>query len=163
METKKPLEGTETHIIQVGVVVKNLEKTMEYLTTLGLGPFAVRTVHHPAATVRGKKVSYEVKIAMAQQGPVQLELIEYQKGTTIHKEFLDDKGEGIHHILFKVRDIDATQEKFARLGINPLQQDRFITGGGMAYLDTGKIGGMILELVQHPPGYDPKVGVKYKE
>jgi methylmalonyl-CoA/ethylmalonyl-CoA epimerase len=163
METKKPLEGTETHIIQVGVVVKDLDKTMEYLTTLGFGPFAVRTVNHPSATVHGKKVSYEVKIAMAQQGPVQLELIEYKKGTTIHKEFFDEKGEGIHHILFKVQDIDATQEKFARLGIKPLQYDRFITGGGMAYLDTANPGGIIVELVQHPPGYDPKVGVKYKE
>ena len=161
MPEDKIFEGTETHIFQVGAVVKNLERTMEYLTSLGLGPFAVRTITHPSATVHGKKVFYEVKIALAQQGPVQLELIEYQKGETIHKEFFDEKGEGIHHILFKVKDLQATLDKFAKKGIGPLQEDRFIGGGGMAYLDTGKTGGIVIEIVQHPPNYDPKVGGRY--
>ena len=51
MAEKKALEGTETNIIQVGVVVKNLEKTIEYLTALGLGPFLIRTATHPSATM----------------------------------------------------------------------------------------------------------------
>jgi len=161
MVEKRVLEGSETHIAQVGVVVRDLDKTMEYLTSLGLGPFAVRTITHPSATVHGKKVFYEVRIALAQQGPVQLELIEYQKGQTIHKEFLDQNGEGIHHILFKVGNLEATLGKFAEKGIKPLQEDRFIGGGGMAYLDTAKPGGIIMELVQHPANYDPKVGGKY--
>jgi methylmalonyl-CoA/ethylmalonyl-CoA epimerase len=161
MPEEKVFEGTETHIFQVGVVVKNLEKTIEYLTSLGLGPFVVRTNTHPSATVHGKKVFYEVKIALAQQGPVQLELIEYQKGETIHKEFFDEKGEGIHHILLKVGNLERALDKFSKKGITPLQEDRFVGGGGMAYLDTGKTGGIIMEIVQHPQNYDPKVGSKY--
>jgi 4-hydroxyphenylpyruvate dioxygenase-like putative hemolysin len=102
MEKEKLLEGEATHICQVGVVVKDLDQTIAHLTSLGLGPFKVRTVYHPSATVRGEKASYQVRLAMAQQGPVQLELIEYQKGTTIQKEFLDQRGEGIHHLLFNV-------------------------------------------------------------
>jgi catechol 2,3-dioxygenase-like lactoylglutathione lyase family enzyme len=161
MAEEKVFEGTETHIIQVGVVVKNLDKTIEYLTSLGMGPFAIRCITHPSATVHGKKVFYEVKIALAQQGPVQLELIEYQKGKTIHKEFLDEKGEGIHHLLFRVNDLQATLDKFAKKGIAPLQEDRFIGGGGIAYLDTGKTGGIVIEIVQRPPNYDPEIGGKY--
>ena len=76
----------------MGVVVKDLDKTVEYLTSLGMGPFKISTVTHPSATVHGEKVFYEVKLAKSQQGPVELELIEYQKGRTIHKEFLDEKG-----------------------------------------------------------------------
>lgn len=162
MPEKKVLEGTETEICQVGVVVKDLDKTIEHLTSLGLGPFIVRMATHPAARVRGKKVSYQVRIALSQQGPVQLELIEYQKGETIQKEFLDEKCEGIHHILFRVRDIDATLDKFARKDIEPLQQDKFVGGGGLAYMGTDKIGGIIMEVVQVPPDYDPKKGVQYK-
>jgi methylmalonyl-CoA/ethylmalonyl-CoA epimerase len=161
MPQEEILNGKEKEIVQVGVVVKDLEKTVEYLTSLGLGPFSIRTVTHPSATVHGEKAFYEVRLAKSQQGPVELELIEYQKGSTIHKEFLDAKGEGLHHIKFTVRDFDATLDKFARKGIGALQMDRPVGGGGMAYLDTTKTGGLMIEISQRPPNYDPKAGVKY--
>jgi methylmalonyl-CoA/ethylmalonyl-CoA epimerase len=161
MSEEHVLEGTETEIHQVGVVVKDLDKTIEFLTALGLGPFTLRTATHPAATVRGKKTAYQVRLALAQQGPVQLELIEYQSGETIQKDFLDEKGEGIHHILFRVRDLDASLEKFAQKGIKALQQDRFVGGGGIAYMGTDDIGGIIMELVQLPSDYDPEQGAQY--
>jgi len=157
----KALEGTETEIVQVGVVVKDLDKTVEYLTSLGMGPFKISTVTHPSATVHGEKVFYEVRLAKSQQGPVELELIEYQKGRTIHKEFLDEKGEGLHHLKVTVKDINAPVNRFAQKGIEPLQEDRAVGGGGMAYLDTAKIGGLIIEVSQRSPNYDPKVGTKY--
>lgn len=157
----KGLEGTETEIVQVGVVVKDLDKTVEYLTSLGMGPFKISTVTHPSATVHGEKIFYQVRLAKSQQGPVELELIEYQKGKTIHKEFLDERGEGLHHIKFTVKDINATVNRFAQKGIEPLQQDRAVGGGGMAYLDTAKIGGVIIEVSQRSPNYDPKLGVRY--
>ena len=150
MEERKPLEGEETHIVQIGVVVKDVEKTIEFLTGLGLGPFKVMVNDHPTAVVRGKKTFWQTKIALSQQGPVQLELIEFQKGTSIQKEYLDEKGEGIHHILFKVRDINATLEKFAKKGIHIIQED-FPDGvrrGG--YLDTAEVGvgGIVFEVFQ---------------
>ena len=162
MSEDKVLEGKETEICQVGVVVKDLDKTIEYLTSLGLGPFVIRDVTHPHATVHGKTVFYRVRLALAQQGPVQLELIEYQKGGTIQKEFLDQKGEGIHHILFNVKNLQTTVDKFAQKGITVLQQDKFVGGGGLAYMGSDKIGGIIIEIVQRPPDYDPEKGVRYE-
>jgi methylmalonyl-CoA/ethylmalonyl-CoA epimerase len=161
MSDQQALAGTETEIRQVGVVVKDLDKTVKFLTALGLGPFTIRTATHPAATVRGKKTAYQVRLALAQQGPVQLELIEYQHGETVQKDFLDQKGEGIHHILFRVRDLDASIEKFTQQGITVLQQDRFVGGGGIAYMGTDEVGGIIMELVQQPPDYDPEKGAQY--
>ena len=90
------------------------------------------------------------------------ELIEYLDGDTIHQEFLEQKGEGLHHIRLKVSDIDSTLSRFAQMGIGVLQQDKFVGGGGLAYLDTARIGGIIMELVQLPPDYDPKKGVTYQ-
>lgn len=162
MEEEKVLEGPEAVIHQIGVVVRNLDKTIAFLTALGLGPFTVRTVTHPAARVRDKKTSYEVKIAMSQQGPVQLELIEYQWGETIQKEFLDKKGEGLHHILFRVKNLEKTLEKFRQKGIDVLQQDRFVGGGGLAYMGTDKIGGIIMEMVQRPADFDPEKGALFQ-
>jgi hypothetical protein len=69
-EPRPVLEGTETNIAQVGVVVRDLDRTVEFLTALGLGPFQIRTVEHPSATVHGEKVSYQVRLALSQQGSV---------------------------------------------------------------------------------------------
>jgi len=160
-EIKPVLEGAEKQILQVGVVVKDLDQTVKFLTALGLGPFTIQTIDHPSATVRGKQVSYQVRLAFSQLGPVQLELIEYRSGTTIQEEFLREKGEGIHHLLFKVDDLEATLAKFSRLGIEVLQKDYYVGGGGLAYLGTDKIGGIIMEIVQQPPGFDPEKGIQY--
>jgi methylmalonyl-CoA/ethylmalonyl-CoA epimerase len=152
MAEDKVFEGEETHIMQVGVVVKNLEKTIEFLTPLGFGPFSIVHNMHPDAIVRGKKTFWETRVAHSQQGPVELELIEFQNGTSIQKEFLDEKGEGIHHICFKVRDIKATIDKFARKGIAMLQTDFQNGVQPAAYMDTTAIGGISIELCQATPG-----------
>ncbi len=162
MPEEKVLEGKETEICQVGVMVKDLDKAVQFLTSLGLGPFVVREVTHPRATVHGKTVFYQVRLALAQQGPVQLELIEYVKGDTIHKEFLEEKGEGIHHILFNVKNLKETIEKFSQKGVPVLQQDNFVGGGGLAYMGSDKVGGIIMEVVERPPDYDPEKGVRYE-
>ena len=163
MREKKVLEGEETKIRQVGVVVNDLDKSMEFLTALGLGPFTVHQTTHPACTVRGLKASYTVRLAISQLGPVQIELIEYQQGETIYKDFLDEKGEGLHHLCFRVRDLEATLDQFAEMGIKVIQGDKFVDGGGMAFLDTQKMGGFRIEVSQHPPDYDPQKGFKYQE
>jgi methylmalonyl-CoA/ethylmalonyl-CoA epimerase len=162
-EKEKVLEGTETEIRQIGVVVTDLDKTVDFLTALGLGPFEIRTATHPAARVKGKTRSYEVRLALSQQGPVQLELIEYQRGETIQKDFLDARGEGLHHILFRVNNLEETLDKFKAKGIDVLQEDRFVGGGGLAYTGTDKIGGIIMEVAQRPADYDPEKGIQYQE
>lgn len=161
MADRAVLEGSETVIHQVGVVVKDLDRTVEVLTALGLGPFTIRTATHPAAIVKGKKTSYEVRLALSQQGPVQLELIEYRSGETVQKDFLDAKGEGLHHLLFRVNDLEGTLARFAEKGVKVLQQDRFVGGGGLAYMGTDEVGGIIMEVVQRPPDYDPEKGTQY--
>ena len=161
--TDKVLEGSETHIHQIGVIVKDLDKTVSFLTAIGLGPFIIRNAKHSAATVKGKKESYEVRIAISQQGPLQFELIEYVEGKTIHKDFLDTKGEGLHHIRFMVSDLDNVISKFSKIGIDVLQEDRFENGGGIAYMDSGKTGGIVMGITQYPPDYDLEKGAEYKK
>ena len=154
MSQNNVLEGMETHISHIGVVVKDLDKTVEYFTSLGLGPFSFQNVTRPSSTVHGKERSYGVRMAVSQQGPVELELIEYKEGETIHKEFLDAKGEGLHHLQFKVKDLDGTMKKFVKIGTSILQSVKFDAGGGYAYMGTDEPGGVIFEIAEYPPDYD---------
>lgn len=154
MSAEKVLEGTEAHISQIGVVVKDLDKTIEYLTSLGLGPFSIYTINNRAVHLR---------LAISQQGPVELELIEYKRGKTIHKQFLEERGEGLHHIQFRVRNLKDTVKKFAEKGIGVTQYAEFVEGGGLAYMGTDEIGGIIIEVVKLPPNFDYKNHLAFKE
>jgi hypothetical protein len=54
-------------------------------------------------------------------------------------------------------------DKFKTKGIDVLQEDRFVGGGGLAYMGTDKIGGIIMEVIQRPADYDSVKGLQYQE
>jgi catechol 2,3-dioxygenase-like lactoylglutathione lyase family enzyme len=147
------LSKEEAAFVQVAVLVDDVDRAVEFLTAVGLGPFHVTKGVHPAARVRGDKVPYEAKLAFSMQGNVQLELIENLYGDTIYKEQHERWGPSIHHVQVRVDDLDASMERFAAMGVDTIQSDRFKGGGGLAFVDTQSKGGILLELVQ--PRVDP--------
>lgn len=139
---------------QVCVVVKDLDKSMEqYLKILGVGPWQVYTYAPPDlknTTVRGKPEPYSMKLALAMIGPVMLELIQPLKGKSHYKEFLEKRGEGLHHIAaFRVEDIDEVIAHLKKQGIGVLMSGEW-HGGRFAYMDTEKQLGTVVELVWRP-------------
>lgn len=151
----------ETHLQQVGFMVRDVEKVIGFLTLLGFGPFHLKDVVHPSAWVRGEISSYKVRIATTQLGEVQLEIVQPIDGVTIQQEFLDECGEGLHHLLFQVSDLQWALQRLTELGVNTIQKDQFIGGGGMAYVESIHLSGLILELVQYPPGYQSGDALNY--
>jgi len=132
---------------QVAVVVRDLDRAIDYYTGLGLGPFRRWEATLPQATFRGRRLSLHLKLALARLGPLQLELIEAQEGENLYWEFLQERGEGLHHLGFNVPDLEAEVARFARQGIGVLQSGK-TDGVSFAYLDTAGIGGVIFELIQ---------------
>ena len=139
-------------INQVCVVVKDLQKSMEYYwSTFGIGPFTIYTYEPPYVTdmkIRGKPKDYKMKIAFAKMGAIQLELIQ-PLSESIYTEFLNEKGEGIHHIGCYVDNLDEAVAIMEKQGISVLQSGNR-PGGGYAYMDTEKTLGVIFELIRRP-------------
>ena len=81
-------------------------------------------------------------------GPVQIELIELVDGKTIHEDFLREKGEGLHHLGFWVDNIEESKKRAEELGYKIIQSYTRQDKTGFAYLDSDKIGGVLLEIVQ---------------
>jgi hypothetical protein len=139
-------------VLQVGLVVRDLQASMEtYWRLLGIGPWKIYTYAPPMlrdATVRGRRVDYAMRIACAQAGPTQLELIQPLDGPSIYVEHLQAKGEGLHHIQSRIEhDIQGVLAAFARLGIRVLMSGRF-GEGEFYYLDTEPTLGVIYEICQ---------------
>jgi 4-hydroxyphenylpyruvate dioxygenase-like putative hemolysin len=152
-------------VIQVCVVVKDLQKTMEhYWKIFGIGPWQIHTFRPPDltnTTFHGKPEPYTMKIASAQIGTVQWELIQPLEGRNSYQEFLEEKGEGLHHVAVAVEDFDKTVAALEKHGMGTLMSGKY-RDATFAYLDTGPALGAITEIIKIPPGFEmPKPEATY--
>jgi methylmalonyl-CoA/ethylmalonyl-CoA epimerase len=146
MEKKK--ESPFTKVTQIGIVVRDMDKTIERLTALGMGPFQEMTL--PPDRVewfRDKRMYADFRICYAMIGDIQIELIQPLSGESPHKEFLNTKGEGIQHIGCAVKDVQNKVDKLTEQGVEVLLRAKFPGGGGVAYCDLGA-GNIIVELIE---------------
>ena len=134
---------------QIGIVVKDLDRAVEYYSSVfGWGPFQIREIEMDGFTYRNRQGNCRLKMAFANSGPVEIELIEVLEGETPHTEFLRQKGEGLHHLRFRVEDFDTILRTLAGNDVEPVFHQVFPGITAFAYLDTDKIGGVIFELFQ---------------
>ena len=139
-------------VVQVGIVVRDLEKTIKQLNSLwNVGPFRFSEIDLPDATLHGKQTRLMAKLAFAQVGPVELELIQPGEGENTYREFLRDKGEGVHHLKIPVSDINSEVARLKEKGVEVLQSGNS-PDVSFAYMDTEGIAGVILEVLQSKAG-----------
>jgi len=138
----------------VSVVVRDIEKAIEFYQSLGIGPFP--PLIGPAGPtpltgkmIRGKPADYQIDLRHAEGGvgQLQFEVVQPLEGETPVKEFLEERGEGIHHIGFFVDDLDQETAKMAEKGFKITQSGETPTVR-WAYFDTDAVGGVVIELMQ---------------
>lgn len=134
-------------IDQLGFVVRDLEQAMALYEPL-FGPFTRMDAEDLEWLYRGRPAVSTVKIAYARSGEVEVELIQWVSGDTPHKEFIDAGREGMHHLRFRVDDMDAKIAAAAKLGYRPIWQKRFAEGLAAVYLERDG-DSVILELFEN--------------
>jgi catechol 2,3-dioxygenase-like lactoylglutathione lyase family enzyme len=146
------------HVIHVGWVVKDLDRVVGYWEKLGLKNVRRDGVQEfPDTTFRGKKTPLGLKMAFADIGGVEIEWIQPVKGKSVYNEFLQARGDGIHHLAYAVASPEQLEEQlkyFREKGVDVVQQGSWQgeKGKGLfAYIDTApKGGGLTIELVYNP-------------
>jgi hypothetical protein len=146
-----------TRIDQIAVVVRDLEVAMRaYWERLGIGPWAIRTFDRTAVrqlTFRGEPADFAMRCAFARSGEVQIELIQSLRGPNLYEEFLEQHGEGLHHVGIIVPDLAAATAGMARRGF-PVVMGGIGTGidgdGGFAYFETTTALAALVELIELP-------------
>jgi hypothetical protein len=78
-------------------VVNDVEKAAKSLADSLSIQWSVWTIEPVACTVHGKDVPYTFKVAIAQIGDSNFELVEPLTGRSVYVEHLETKGEGFHH------------------------------------------------------------------
>lgn len=146
---------------QIGVVVHDLDRTIRNLTEIfDIGPF--RTIDWPPSDRRdferfyhGNLGDFTARMAFTELGPVELEIIQPLTGKSIWADFLEQHGEGIHHIRFNVMDEKPVVEYLSDKDIQPVQSG-FGLRPGTFWINFGteKTVGFIIEIMRAIPGTD---------
>ncbi|CAM5777042.1 hypothetical protein LMIY3S_05837 [Labrys miyagiensis] len=144
-------------IYQIAWVTWDLEKSLKaWVENLKVGPWKVFSFTND--TVRNLKVGgepvtepFKFLIAISWIGDMEVEIIQPVYGPTIYKRFLEEKGEGLHHIKEKIeeRDFDAVLAGYKALDIDITQTGQFFADFHF-YLDTEKKVDFIYELGNCP-------------
>ena len=139
-------------VVQIGVVVKDIEKaSAAYAELLGVAvPHWSWTDTEDNAHTRfkGKPSPARAKLAFFELKNITLELIEPDRNPSTWREFLDAKGEGVHHIAFEIKGMDDKTALLEKKGM-PLLQKGDYEGGRYAYIDGATKLGLILELLEN--------------
>ena len=114
----------EGSMIQVAYVVRDLEKALKQQWEIcGVGPWSIYTFTPEKVrdyTYRGKPATHTCYIAVAWDDRIQIELMQPISGYSIYDEFLERKGEGLHHV--KLYHADCA--KAVALAWRPLTSER---------------------------------------
>jgi methylmalonyl-CoA/ethylmalonyl-CoA epimerase len=135
-------------IDQVAYVVESLERALPRYEAM-FGPFQVATYEMKDCTIRGRQANCALRLAINNAGPVEIELIEVVAGETTHSEHLKRHGEGLHHVRFRVGDLEPKVAALEAEGYRTVLQKRFGPTIAFAYLESPpEIGGSVIELFQ---------------
>ena len=142
-----PIDGKK--ICQVAIVVRDIEKTAKsFCEVFGLPMpkiFSIPPVEEAHTEFRGKRTKPRAKLAVFDLGAVVLELTQPDGEPSSWKDFLDTKGEGVHHIGFMVDDLAATLDFLAKKGM-PERHSGDYPGGRYVFVESMEKLGVLLNV-----------------
>ena len=119
---------------QVGFVVRDMDAALALYEPL-FGPFSTMDPGPMTYDYRGEQEECNMRLAFGKSGDVEIELIEWVSGGCPHKEFLDAGREGMHHLRFIVKDLDAAVAEAQAVGYSNIWGKRYGEGLAVAYLE----------------------------
>jgi methylmalonyl-CoA/ethylmalonyl-CoA epimerase len=127
-------------IDHVGIAVADLEKALAfYRDQLGLEFKGTEEVEEQ-----------KVRVAFFPVGESKIELLESTDPAGPVGKFIEKKGEGVHHLSFRVSDIEGKLKELKERGVALIdEQPRYGAGGAkIAFLHPKSTGGVLIELCE---------------
>ncbi|MED7924393.1 VOC family protein [Nonomuraea sp. LP-02] len=132
----------------VCVVVADLDRSVAYYESLGIGPW----YDYPKGTpyveyeVPNAEASAAMRYKCADLDNVQLQLCEPPPLDSPQRRFLEEFGEGVYHLGFESPDLADAESRAGALGLDVIARGRRSDGSGFCYFDTRKGAGVTLEV-----------------
>ncbi len=116
---------------QVAYVVPDLVEAEDWFRrTMGVRHFSRMEGIELGDTCRhrGEYADSVLDLSLGYLGDIQLELIRPVRGASLHREFVDAGGRGLHHLGFLVPDFGAAIEHLRSTGMEPVADGVLDTG-----------------------------------
>ena len=125
-------------IAHIGLAVKNMEEAEKFYTeVLSLG-------------ISGREFVGEINITIIPVGDTLIELLQSTTPGGVISKFIEEKGEGIHHIAYQVDDIDQALRDLKAKGARLVDEQprKGIHNSRIAFLNPQSSYGVVIELVE---------------
>ena len=136
-------------IRQAGYVVDDIEAAMDYWSrVLGVGPFFYKEqVPIENYTYRGESYRPHNSVALANSGPLQIELIQTRNDApSMYRDFKQAGHRGLQHVAYWTESYDADLERLMKQGFAPVMSGEVGERGRFVYFDTEYHPGTVIEL-----------------
>ena len=136
---------------QQAFLVEDIDAAMKYWTDCwGIGPFfIIRHAKWENLRYRGQPVEVDASFAMAQAGPLQIELCaQHNVAPSCYRDMFQPGQEGFHHLAMVVDNYDVEIARLKDVGFEVAMEGTF---GEMqfAYVDTRTVSGFMTEIVSN--------------
>jgi methylmalonyl-CoA/ethylmalonyl-CoA epimerase len=134
-------------IDQISFAVRNLDEALPRYTAMFGGPLRVMDVPGLEVVVGGVPTSATLRIGFGSTGPsgdIEVELVEVVSGDWPTLAWLDEHGEGLHHVRYPVDDLAAVRAELVAAGFEVLLEE---PNDVFAYLASPLLNGMAVELI----------------
>lgn len=131
-----------SHIEHIGIAVKDLKTAIPYYESiLGLKCYNVEEV-----------IDQKVRTAFFMVGQTKIELLEPMNEESTIAKFIENKGEGVHHLAFCVDDVAASLEEAESKGVRLIDKAprQGAEGLQIAFLHPKSTQGVLTELCEKP-------------
>lgn len=151
---QQPWPEGDLRFFQLGFVVDDIPAhANRWATVFGVGPFYAMQRHTTKCTYRGEESSLDMAVAIAQAGPVQIELIvQYDDRPSVFRDFYAQGSSGFHQVCTVTADYDGKVAHYEGLGY-PLACEIMSGGQRVGYVDTFADFGFVTELVEGGDNY----------
>jgi len=136
MKTEPIVDG----LAHIGIAVRSLDEALPRWT----GSLGFR--HVDTVTLE----SMGLKIAFIEAGGAEIELLEPLREGSAISNFLEKRGEGIHHLSFHVKDIEAALARAAGAGLELIDRTprEGSHGTKIAFVHPRSMGGVLIEFCE---------------
>ena len=129
-------------IAHVGIATRSIAVTAEFYKHLGLELDTIEVLK-----------DQKVKVAIMEAGDSAIELFEATEDHSPIQRFIDERGEGIHHITLEVDDLEEQLKFLSEKNIRLIDQNPRpgAEGSLIAFVHPDSTGGVLIELSQPAP------------
>ena len=147
--------------VEICLATRSLEKTMEAMTSLGIGPWGLYRFDGETVVDRrsyGKPDDFIIRVAFATNGPIIWELMEPVQGAEVLTNALRDHDTILHHVAFDGArsGLEERRAELDRRGAKHALSGVWLGRVPFYFFEAPGLDGVVLESYFFPPDFIPE-------